>query len=215
MKTRSLQSRLIQALALIAVVAVAGVLAVLPYRLYSRDIRHARVEAHRLSSVIHAALSEALDRREDVTDLTNRMQSIADFDLQLTKLAPGVPHPAHETRKALDRPFGTELTYVAPPILDGDGNTWLAEMHFDLSPMKRDSVRLIIDLVLLVALGSLAFSAVIFGLVRNGLVLPIRRLTELVSSQDPDVDFRTLPEFASEEMTKLANALARIQEAGR
>jgi hypothetical protein len=203
MKTRSLQSRLIQALALIAVVAVVGVLAVLPYRLYSRDIRHARVEAHRLSSVIHAALSEALDRREDV------------FDLQLTKLAPGVPHPAHETRKALDRPFGTELTYVAPPILDGDGNTWLAEMHFDLSPMKRDSVRLIIDLVLLVALGSLAFSAVIFGLVRNGLVLPIRRLTELVSSQDPDVDFRTLPEFASEEMTKLANALARIQEAGR
>jgi hypothetical protein len=48
-------------------------------------------------------------------------------------------------------------------------------MEFDLAPLKRESVRLIIDLVLAVALGSLVFSAVVFVLVRQSVVLPLPR----------------------------------------
>ena len=49
--SNSLERRLQIALAGIACVAVIGVMAILPYRLYERDIRHARVSAHRIASV--------------------------------------------------------------------------------------------------------------------------------------------------------------------
>ena len=39
---------------------LAGVLAILPYRLYARDVRHATVHAHRIASVVHTALSHAI-----------------------------------------------------------------------------------------------------------------------------------------------------------
>jgi hypothetical protein len=205
----SLESRLIRALVVIALIAVCGVLAILPYRLYERDVRHARVEAHRLSSVIHAALSDALRRGGDVGDLVNRVQGLADFELRLRPLAEGEAHPVGAQRGALTQPFGTYFTYVAPPILDPEGQTWLAEMRFDLSPMKRDSVRIIIDLVLAVVLGSLAFSIGIFFVVRNTMLRPLRQLTRTLARSDGPPRSEDLPEFKSREMQELARALAR------
>ena len=86
---QSVETRLFKLLAVIAAAAVCGVLALLPYRLYSRDIRHAEVQAHRVASVAHTALSQAVGRGEDVTDLANRFQGIADFEIRLRKLAEG------------------------------------------------------------------------------------------------------------------------------
>ena len=59
---QSVETRLFKLLAVIAAAAVCGVLALLPYRLYSRDIRHAEVQAHRVASVAHTALSQAVGR---------------------------------------------------------------------------------------------------------------------------------------------------------
>lgn len=204
----SLESKLIRTLTLIGAIAVTGILTIVPYRLYTRDIRHAKVEAHRLSSLIHIALSDALRREEDVTDLVNRLHAITDFDLALRKLAPDEETNARIARRAQSSPpFGTDLYYTTPPILDGKGSMWLAEMHFDLSSMKRESIRLIIDLVLAVVLGSLAFSVGIFFLVRNTLLVPLRRLTGYVESLRPEDEIREIPEFSSREMHDLAHAL--------
>ena len=69
---------------------------------------------------------------------------------------------------------------TAPPILDPDGGTWLATMRFDLSPMKRESIRLIIDLVLAVLIGSAAFSLVVYVLIRRMLLKPLHEVTHRV-----------------------------------
>jgi hypothetical protein len=206
----SLESRLVRALAVMGLIAVGGVLAILTYRLYERDIRHARVDAHRLSSVVHVAVSDALRRGDDVTDLVNRFQGLAEFQMRLSRLGEGEAHPAGAGRGALLRPFGTDFTYVAPPILDPQGRTWLAEMEFDLSPVRRDSVRIITDLVIAVILGSLAFSVGIFFLVRSTLIRPVDELTRALERRDRDEEF---PEFRTREMRDLARVAERAWRA--
>lgn len=204
---RSVEIRLIQVLVVIALIAIAGVLVLLPYRLYSRDIRHATVQAHRVSSVLHTALSRAILDGEDVASLVNQLQSTADLQIRLRPLEPGEEHPAARTGRGSSTRDDTDLTYVAPPILDQDGNTWLAEMYFDLSPMKRESVRLIIDLVLAVAVGSVLFSVLVFWLVHVSLVLPLRHATHVIERHDPQTEIVAMPDFRSREMAELAAAV--------
>jgi hypothetical protein len=199
--------RLLVLLGGIALIAVLGVLAILPYRLYSRDIRHATVEAHRVASVLHVALADAIARGEDASDLVNRFQGIADLRISLRKLEGDETHPAAESRRGSSTLDGTDLTYLASPILDRSGNVWLAEMYFDLSPMKRESVRLIIALVLAVVAGSAAFSALVFWLVRQYLVVPLRHTTEALLDYDGASGAVAMPEFASSEMRDLAHAV--------
>jgi hypothetical protein len=205
--SKSVETHLLVLLGVIALIAVLGVLAILPYRLYSRDIRHATVEAHRVASVLNVALADAIAHGEDASGLINRFQGIADLRISLRKLEGDESHPAAESRRGTSTLDGTELTYVGAPILDKDGSTWLAEMVFDLSPMKRESVRLIIDLVLAVSAGSLAFSVLVFWLVRQYLVVPLRRTTEVLKGYDGESGAVTMPEFGSSEMRDLARAV--------
>jgi hypothetical protein len=211
MEPPSLESRLVKVLALIGVIAVGGVLMILPYRLYERDIRHARVEAHRISSLLHVAVGNALERGEDTTALLNRFQSIADFEMRLRRLAADEVHPAETTRKASSQVDGTDLTYVAPPLVDRDGNTWLAESHFDLSRMKRDSVQIIIDLVIAIVAGSLVFSVGIYFLVRNSLLVPLRTVTSHLATLEtaPEAQIQ-LPAFQTREMQDLGQTIERV-----
>jgi methyl-accepting chemotaxis protein len=218
----SVERRLIQTLLLIAGIAIGGVLAILPYRLYSRDIQQATTDAHRLSSVVHVALSHALLREEldqtSLTDLVNRMQGMGNVEVRLRSLAPGELHPAATSGKGSSTRRDTELVYVAPPITDRLGKTWLATMEFDLSPMKRRSIHLITDLVLAVAIGSLAFSCVIFLLIRRALLQPIQSVTERIAeiAEAPDIGQSIkMPEFESAEMNALAREVERACEARR
>jgi hypothetical protein len=206
---RSIESRLIRTLGAIAVIAILGVLAILPYRLYDRDIRHAKVQAHRLSSVVQTALAQAVVNGEDPTDLINRLQGLGDVDIQLARLDAGQLHPAAGSAKGRSELSGTLLTYTAPPILGRGGEVWLAEMEFDLAPMKRESVRLIIDLVLAVALGSLVFSLVVFLLVRQSVVVPLREFVRTIDRRHPNRPDVAAPEFETAEMRSLVDAVER------
>ena len=212
----SVERRLIMTLLVIAGIAIAGVLAILPYRLYSRDIQQATTDAHRLSSVVHVALSHALLGEEvdqaSLTDLVNRLQGMGNVGVRLRSLEPGELHPAATSGKGSSTRRDTELVYVAPPITDRRGTTWIATMEFDLSPMKRRSVRLITDLVLAVGIGSLAFSAMIFLLIRRTLLQPIRSVTQLISDiadGEGTGGLIQMPEFASAEMETLAREVER------
>jgi hypothetical protein len=216
----SVERRLIQTLLVIAGIAIGGVLAILPYRLYSRDVQQATTDAHRLSSVVHVALSHALLREEldqtSLTDLVNRMQGMGNVEVRLRSLAPGELHPAATSGKGSSTRRDTELVYVAPPITDRLGKTWLATMEFDLSPMKRRSIHLITDLVLAVAIGSLVFSCVIFLLIRRALLQPIQSITERIAEIAEGRDIGQsikMPEFESAEMTALAREVERACEA--
>ena len=205
----SVESHLIKILAGIAAVAVVGVLVLVPYRLYARDIRHAEVQAHRVATVAHTALSSALARGEDVTDLANRFQGIADFEIRLRKQEAGELDPASTTGRGTSDLDGTDLTYTAAPIEDASGQVYLATMHFDLSPMKRESVRLIIDLILAVVLGSALFSAVVYVLIRRSLVEPLKEVTRTIEAIADSELPATMPEFETREMSALADAVAR------
>lgn len=209
-RTKSVQLRLVQVLAAIACVAVLGVLAIVPYRLYSRDIRHATVQAHRISSVVHTALSYAMLAGDDVTDLINRFQGIADLEIRLTKLEPGEAHPAATSGRGSSNLDGTDLTYIAPPILDGEGTTWLATTHFDLSPMKRDSIRLIVDMALAVVLGSAVFSAAVLLLIRRSLLVPLRDVTRSIERIGAGNESVQMPDFETREMGDLARAVEKV-----
>ncbi len=209
-KTSSIEVRLIQLLVAIACTAIVGVLLILPYRLYERDIRHASEQAHRVSSVAHAALAKSLAAGEGVNDLLNRFQGVGAFEITLEKLAVASDHPGADTQRATSKLDGTSLTYVTAPILDASGDTWLATMQFDLSPMKRDSIRLIIDLVLVVGFGSLAFSLVVFWLIRSSLLQPLRRITQRISKFEETRDPLVMPQFNTSEMRELAAALERV-----
>jgi methyl-accepting chemotaxis protein len=211
----SVERRLLLFLAIIAAVAVAGVLAILPYRLYERDVRLAEVNAHRIGSLLHVALGHALQQGtdvRDVADLANRFQGIAGLELRLRQLEPGEMHPAATSGRASSERRDTDLTYTAAPILDRDGHTWLATMHFDLSPMKRESMRLIFDLVLAVVLASLAFSAAIFWLIRNTLLQPLHEVTERVEEFAAGHDPGPTPTFGSRELATLMDALDRARQ---
>lgn len=207
----SAERRLLQALAVIAAVAVAGVLALLPWRLYQRDIRTAEVNAHRIASVVHVALAHALERGDETTSLVNHLQGIADLEIRLRRLEPGEVDAGSASGRGATKLDGTDLDATTPPILDREGRTWLATMHFDLSPMKRESVRLIIDLVLAVVLGSAAFSLAVFLLVRRALVSPLREITARVEryAAGDAAAMGPLPEFESQEMAELSSALER------
>jgi len=218
----SIERRLIMTLMVIAGVAIIGVLAILPYRLYSRDVQQATTDAHRLSSIVHVALSHALMQEgldeTALTDLVNRLQGMGNVDVRLRRLPDSELHPAATSGKGSSSRRDTELVYVAPPITDRDGATWLATMEFDLSPMKRRSIELIIDLVLAVAIGSLAFSGVIFLLVRRGLLKPVQSVTkcirEFADESDPGAHIE-LPDFSTAEMTALAREVERACETRR
>ncbi len=207
----SVERHLIRVLGGIACVAVLGVLAILPIRLYQRDIRHATVHAHRVSSVVHTALSHGLIEGDDLGDLINRFQGIADLEIRLRPLATGETHPAGTSQKGSSHLDGTILRFLAPPLLDRDGRTWLAEMTFDLSPMKRESIRLIVDLLLAVALGSAVFSAAVFLLVRRALVTPLREITRTIEASCEEGATLHSPDFSTREMEELAEAVARCR----
>ncbi len=213
---QSVERHLINTLALIACVAVAGVLAILPYRLYSRDVEQATTDAHRLSGVVHSSLSHALVRDDvdevSLTDLVNRLQGMGDVQVRMRQLAEGEVHPVATTGKGSSSRRDTELTYTAPPIVDKQGKTWIATMEFDLSPMKRRSIRLITDLSLAVVIGSAVFSAVIFFLIRRGLIEPIHAVTERIgkiADAGPSDEPVELPEFSSAEMVALTRQVER------
>jgi methyl-accepting chemotaxis protein len=205
----SVQSQLIKILAGIAGIAVVGVLALVPYRLYARDIRHAEVQAHRVAAIAHTALSQAVAQGQDVTDLANRFQGIADFEIRLRKLQAGEIEPTLTTGRGTSDLDGTDLTYTAAPILDTRGQAYLTTMHFDLAPMKRESVRLIIDLVLAVVLGSAFFSAIVYLLIRRSLVQPLHDVTRSVENIANSSGPVQLPEFETQEMSALADAIQR------
>lgn len=207
----SVQLRLMQLLAVIAVIAVAGVLAILPYRLYERDIRNAEVNAHRIASVVHVSLGQALHDGENVTDLVNRLQGIADLEIGLRKLDASEIHPAASAGRGSSKLDGTDLDYTSPPILDQDGGVWLATMHFDLSSMKRESVRLIIDLMIAVVLGSLAFSLAVFFLIRRLLIEPLHEVTRRVEQFADGKPVGEPPEYQTLELESLATALERAR----
>ena len=145
----SVERRLMITLFTIACVAIVGVLAILPYRLYSRDIQQATTDAHRISSVVHTALSHALLQEDldqaSLADLVNRLQGMGNVEVRMRRLESGEIHPVAASGRGSSTRRDTELTYVAPPIIDRSGETWLATMDFDLSPMKRRSIRLITD----------------------------------------------------------------------
>lgn len=216
MPFRSIEARLLAVLAVIALVAVLGVLAILPYRLYERDIRHATVEAHRISNLVHVALEHAVLEGEDPTRLISRLQGLADLQIRLRQLPPGEAHPVAAGGRGSSTLNDTQLTYVSAPIRDADGRTWLAEMEFDLAPMKRESVRLIIDLVLAVVIGAAIFSAVVFVMVRRALILPLGAVTAVIEQlhRDPSTPPR-LPKFETREMAELAQAVERVCAAHR
>jgi methyl-accepting chemotaxis protein len=205
----SVEARLIKILAGIAGVAVLGVLALVPYRLYARDIRHAEVQAHRVAAVAYTALSQAVAQGRDVTDLANRFQGIADFEIRLRKLEAGELDPAATSGRGTSRLDGTDLTYTTAPILDSSGQQYLATMHFDLAPMKRESIRFIIDLVLAVVLGSALFSGVVYLLIRRSLVQPLRDVTRSIEDIADSTAPVALPEFETREMSALAEAIQR------
>jgi hypothetical protein len=211
----SAERRLLWFLAGIAAAAVLGVLAIVPYRLYARDVRLAEVNAHRIGSLLHVALGHALQRGdslEEIADLVNRFQGIADLEIGLRELQPTELHPAPSGRASSER-RDTDLTYTAPPILDREGDTWLATMHFDLSPMKRESIRLIIDLVLAVLVGSAVFSLAVFLLVRRTLLQPLHEVTHRVLAFAEGREPGPAPDFETREMASLFDALDRARRA--
>jgi hypothetical protein len=218
----SVERRLIGTLLVIAGIAIAGVLAILPYRLYTRDIQQATTDAHRISSVVHVALSHAMMREDfdpsesSLTDLVNRLQGMGNVNVRLHSLGPGELHPAATSGKGSSTRHDTELVYVAPPITDRLGTTWLATMEFDLSAMKRRSIRLITDLVLAVTIGSVVFSVVIFLMIRRALFGPIQEVTQHISDiadaraeGGPSGRHIQMPEFSSVEMRALAHEVER------
>lgn len=209
----SVERRLVLLLTAIAAIAVVGVLAILPYRLYQRDIRTAEVNAHRIASVVHASISRAVAAGEDVADVVNRFQGIAATEITLERLQEGEVHPAATSQRGSSVLRGTDLTYYAPPILDRNGRTMIASMYFDLTPMKRNSVRLIVGLVAAVMVGSLFFSLAVFFLIRRSLVEPLERITagfERVAETGGPLE---LPEFRTREMADLAQAIQRAHAA--
>jgi hypothetical protein len=210
----SVERRLLWFLAGIALAAVLGVLAIVPYRLYERDVRLAEVSAHRVGSLLHVALGHDLQHGsglEDIADLVNRFQGIADLEISLRQLQPTELHPAAASGRGSSQRRDTDLTYTAPPILDREGRAWLATMHFDLSPMKRESIRLIVDMLVAVLVGSALFSAVVYFLIRRTLLDPLHEVTHRVEAFAEGREPGPLPDFETREMDTLMQALDRAR----
>ncbi len=209
----SIERHLIRILAVIACIAVIGVLVILPFRLYERDVRNARIHAHRISTVVHAAISNSVHDGEDISDLVNRLQGSAALEIRLSKVEKGEVHPVVTSGEGSSELQGTTLRYTAPAIVDRLGDRWLATMEFDLSAMKRESIRLIIDLVLAVFIGSLIFSLAVFLLVRWAIVGPLMDVTRRVERFESEGKPLQLPSFETAEMSKLGAAVERLCDA--
>jgi len=80
--------------------------------------------------------------------------------------------------------------------------------------VRRDSVGIIIDLVIAVVLGSAVFSTGIFLLVRRGLLEPLREVTRQVARIPQGGDAEELPRYASRELRDLAETVNRVYRAG-
>jgi methyl-accepting chemotaxis protein len=147
----------------------------------------------------------------DAAGLVRRIQGVGDMRIALARLEAGeMPAGALAGRgsSVLD---DTDLRYVSSPVLDVRGDPWVAEMHFDLSAMKRESVRLIVDVLVAVAVGALVFSVVIYVLFRNAFVRPLRELTRRVERMAAGERDVPMPTFESRELTELAAAAQRLQ----
>lgn len=205
-----IQFRLVLTLVAIGLAAVAGLLAILPYRLYERDIRLAADQAHRVSGVVQAALTCPLAAGSDAAGLVERIQAAGDMRVALSRLEAGALPAGAVAGRGSSVLDDTALRYVGAPVMDAQGRPWIAELQFDLSPMKRESLRLVFDLVVAIVLGATLFGAVVFWFVRRAFVLPLRELTRAVlrrAAGDPDP---RLPRFESLELQELAQAVARL-----
>ncbi len=206
----SFERRLWIALGVIAAMAIGGTLAILPYRLYERDIRNAQLYAHRTSGLIHAAIGQALADGADVEALLERLRSISEAGIRLEPLPPTEARPSEGWGRGRSDVEGTTLTYVAPPLRDTEGRLWRLETRNDLTSLRRDSVRLIIDLLIAVGVGAAVFSLAIFVLVRGGLLRPMRHITdelERVAMHGGDPD---LPPASSRELAAFRRAASRL-----
>lgn len=208
-----IEVRLALTLGVIALVAIAGLLAILPYRLYERDIRQATLQAHRFSAVVQAALACPLGVDRSTADLVQRLEGAGDLRIALARLEAGEVRSGAMAGRGSSVLDDTDLRYVSTPVIDARGDAWIAELRFDLAPMKRESIRLILDLVLGVAAGAAAFSAVIFLLFRRAFVLPLRELTRYAGALAAGRPDAVTPRFESREMRELAAAVERL--AGR
>jgi HAMP domain-containing protein len=209
-----IQFRLALTLGVIGLLAIGGILLILPYRLYERDIRIAAEEAHRISSVVQAALSDRLASGRDTRELVNRIQGAGGMGIALSRLEAGDPAEGALAGRGSSVLDDTDLRYVSAPVLDAEGRAWIAELHFDLSPMKRESLRLVLDVVLAVAFGATVFAAIVFLFVRRAFVVPLRTLAsaaERVAAGSADAG---LPAFESPELAQLAQAIGRLAPHG-
>lgn len=206
----SFERQLLLALLVIAAIAGAGTLAILPYRLYERDIRNAQLDAHRTSGLVQAAVGLALTQGEDVEGLLERLRSISNWGIRLEALPSDTPPPSEGWGRGRSEIDGTTLTYVAPPVRGADGRLWRLEMRHDIANMKRDSVRLIIDLLVAVGIASTGFSIVIIVLVRGGLLRPMRRITDELERAAQDGGEPDLPPASSRELAAFREAASRL-----
>ena len=217
MSTKSLPSfekQLLLALLVIAAIAFAGTLAILPYRLYERDIRNAQLDAHRTSGLVQATVELALARGEDVEGLLERLRSISNWGIRLEALPPDTPPPSEGWGRGRSEVDGTTLSYVAPPVRDAEGGLWRLEMQHDIANMKRDSVRLIIDLLIAIGISSVGFSIAIFLLVRRGLLRPMRHITDELERAAKDGGDPNLPPASSRELAAFRDAAGRLCHPG-
>lgn len=210
-----LQFRLGLLLGVIGLIAVGGILAILPYRLYERDIRIAAEQAHRISSVVQAALAERLATGRDARELVSRMQGAGGMGIALSRLEAGEPSQGAVAGRGSSVLDDTDLRYVSAPVPGADGRAWIAELRFDLSPMKRESLRLVLDVVLAVGFGATLFAALVFAFVRRAFVLPLRRLAAAAERLAAGSADGALPDFESPEMARIAGALERLAGGGR
>jgi hypothetical protein len=81
--------------------------------------------------------------------------------------------------------------------------------------MKRESLRLIQDLVVAVLVGSGAFSLAVFLLIRNALLRPLHEVTERVERFAEGRDVGPLPSYESHELASLMDALDRARRLKR
>jgi hypothetical protein len=217
MSTTSLPSferQLLLALLVIAAVALAGTLAILPYRLYERDIRNAQLDAHRTSGVVQAAVGLALTQGSDVEGLLERLRNVSDWGIRLEALPADTPPPSEGWGRGRSDVDGTTLTYVAAPVRDTQGRLWRLEMQHDIANLKRDSVRLIIDLLIAVGVSAAGFSLAIFLLVRRGLLRPMSHITDELERAARDGGDPVLPPASSREVAAFREAASRLAHPG-
>jgi methyl-accepting chemotaxis protein len=189
---------------------VAGVLAILPYRLYERDIRLAADHAHRMSAVVEAALVCPL-REGTAADLVQRLRQSGQMDLALSRIEAGELQETVIAGRGSSVLDDTELHYVSAPIHGASGEPYVAQLRFDLSAMKRESLRLIADVVIAVTIGALAFSIAIFMLFRGALVQPLRELTRRVERIAGGESGVELPLAQGRELGELSAAIERLR----